>query len=454
MKLKPLKFIGHQIGPFDHIELNWDKESQHTLVVAENGMGKTTIVTAIAACLSLGDQKLFPLTIFQRFAHDKESFAFFCFQVADEILWSFYCPHSESDKEIEQLIDTYVYSSQLTLAKKESEIYVDENLSRGDGRRLPAKVIHSKTWLNFRDSWKPDQRNSLLFAAYGVQRELLRPTIKEIGDSEDLPMQDSLNPFAPLRSSEIFQWVANQHVNYALAFAENNEAEAEAYLSGIRRVEQFIGKELGQPISFHVKRNPFRLEVQQNGTTLSVEQLSDGTRSFLGWTLDFLRRASLINWKNPTDSALAPGLIIVDEIDSHLHPEWQRRVIQVVEQLLPETYVIATTHSPFVVASVDDAQIFQIVKGGNDELEVKASYDELYGYPADLVLQKTFVPSLYPPEMEQKLQLLQDLAVKKATRKLTQTEEQEHDRLMVELSQINPWLNNLIALSQWSASTE
>ena len=454
MKLKPLQFIGHKIGPFDHIELNWDKESQHTLIVAENGMGKTTLVTAISACLSLGDQNLLPLTIFKRFAHDKESFAYLSFEIDDETLWSFYCPNSDSDKEIEQLIRRYIYSSQTTLERKETGIYVDENLSRGDGRRLPAKVIHSQSWLNFRDSLKPDQENRLLFAAYGVQRELVRPVINEASNFENKPMQDSLNPTAPLHSSEIFQWVANQHVNYALAFTENKEVEAEAYLSGIRRVEQFISKELGQPISFQVKRNPFRLEIQQNGTTLSVEQLSDGTRSFLGWTLDFLRRASLINWINPTDSALAPGLIIVDEIDSHLHPEWQRRVMQVVEQLLPETYVIATTHSPFVVGSADDAQVFQIVRDENDALKVKASYDELYGYPADLVLQKAFVPSLYSPEMEQKLQSLSDLVDKMATQTLTPTEKQEHDSLMTELSQINPWLNNLMALSKWGEAPE
>src|SRR5262245_3743100 len=58
MKLKPLRFIGHKIGPFDHIELNWDKNSHYTLIVAENGMGKTTLVATIAACLSLGNESL------------------------------------------------------------------------------------------------------------------------------------------------------------------------------------------------------------------------------------------------------------------------------------------------------------------------------------------------------------------------------------------------------------
>jgi len=75
----------------------------------------------------------------------------------------------------------------------------------------------------------------------------------------------------------------------------------------------------------------------------------------------------------------------------------------VVSQLLPETYIIATTHSPFVLGSTDDAQIFQVYEDRDGRLSIRASYDELYGYPADLVLEKAFVPSLYPPEVERKL---------------------------------------------------
>lgn len=48
-----------------------------------------------------------------------------------------------------------------------------------------------------------------------------------------------------------------------------------------------------------------------------------------------------------------------------------------ISHLLPETHVIATTHSPFVLASVDDAQVFQIYRDESGKLDVKASYDEL-----------------------------------------------------------------------------
>ena len=176
---------------------------------------------------------------------------------------------------------------------------------------------------------------------------------------------------------------------------------------------KFIGHKIG-PFE-HIEltwdtESRHTLIVGENGTPLSVDQLSDGTRSLLSWPLDYLMRASRVNWADPTDSATAPGLILVDEIDSHLHPEWQRRVMDVVSHLLPETYVIATTHSPFVLGATDEAQLFQIYRDEAGKLDVRSSFDELYGYPADVVLEKTFVPSLYAPEVEEKLQRLNELA--------------------------------------------
>ncbi len=162
-------------------------------------------------------------------------------------------------------------------------------------------------------------------------------------------------------------------------------------------------------------------------------------------------RASHVNWADPTESAIAPGLILVDEIDSHLHPEWQRRVMPVIAQLLPETYIIATTHSPFVVGATDEAQIFQIYRDEKNQFGVKASFDQFYGYPADLVLEKTFVSSLYTPEIQRKLDRLSELAAKVVAGSISTPEKQEHDALLQELAQVNPWLNNLLALSHTKA---
>jgi len=216
---------------------------------------------------------------------------------------------------------------------------------------------------------------------------------------------------------------------------------------GDQRVEHLLSEGLDYPITFELRRNPFRLEVKQDGTILSVDQLSDGTRSFLSWPLDYLMRASRVNWITSAVSTVAPGLILVDEIDTHLHPEWQRRIMSFVRQLLPDTHIIATTHSPFVLGSTDEAQIFRIKPGKDGQLGAEPSIETLFGYPADLVLEKLFVPSLYAPELERKLARLSELARQIAAGNASDQEKQEHDHLLQELAQYSPWLSNLLALA-------
>jgi predicted ATPase len=433
MKWKPIRFIGHKIGPFDHIELNWERDSRYTLIVAENGMGKTTLVAAMAACLSFGDDNLFPSMHFERFAHDEEAFAALELSLEQDTGWLLRWTLQAHSRR-ERTAGLRVPAGLPTLGESSS-------ISGHPGEWSPnlAPVIQS---------WRAAQRINLLAAAYGVGRDLQKSRIQEHQELDTNLLKDILNPFAPIQSSEIFQWIANQHVYYALALSEGKQEEAQAYLAAIKRVEQLLSGGLEYPITFEVKRNPFRLEVKQNGATLSVDQLSDGTRSFLSWPLDYLMRASRVNWANPAESAIAPGLILVDEIDSHLHPEWQRRVMSVVSRLLPQTYIIATTHSPFVLGATDNAQVFQIYEDETGHLSAKASFDELYGYPADLVLEKTFVPSLYAPEVEQKLLRLTELAGKAATGAISPQEKHEHDNLLRELADTSPWLNSLLTLSQ------
>jgi len=81
-------------------------------------------------------------------------------------------------------------------------------------------------------------------------------------------------------------------------------------------------------------------------------------------------------------------------------------------------------------------------------LSARSSFDELFGYPADIVLEKAFVPSLYAPEVEQKLLRLNELAGKVAVGDISPSEKEEHDKLLQQLAEVNPWLSSVLALSQ------
>ena len=88
----------------------------------------------------------------------------------------------------------------------------------------------------------------------------------------------------------------------------------------------------------------------------SIEQLSDGYRNLIGICLDFARRLALANPNSPAPLA-EPGILVIDEIELHLHPGWQQTVIPKLRQIFPDTQIIATTHSPQVLTTVRKEQI-------------------------------------------------------------------------------------------------
>ena len=113
---------------------------------------------------------------------------------------------------------------------------------------------------------------------------------------------------------------------------------------------------LGGFKNLRVQDEPLRLLVDKDGETLDLSQLSDGERSFLAMICDLGRRLALANPRldNPLHGA---GVVLIDELELHLHPKWQRQIIQNLTTTFPKCQFIATTHSPQVVASVEPDQV-------------------------------------------------------------------------------------------------
>jgi len=92
---------------------------------------------------------------------------------------------------------------------------------------------------------------------------------------------------------------------------------------------------------------------QPNGSSqpMEIAQLSDGYRNLLAITLDFARRLAQANpgWENPLK---APGILLIDEVELHLHPKWQQEVLPNLRKAFPNTQVIVSTHSPQVVSTI------------------------------------------------------------------------------------------------------
>jgi predicted ATP-binding protein involved in virulence len=105
------------------------------------------------------------------------------------------------------------------------------------------------------------------------------------------------------------------------------------------------------------------LVIEKSGTVLDVRQLSDGERGILSMVLDLARRLSQANEGAVDPLAEGQAVVLIDEIDLHLHPKWQRQIVHNLKAAFPRCQFIATTHSPQVIGEVEHERI-QIIADG------------------------------------------------------------------------------------------
>jgi predicted ATP-binding protein involved in virulence len=103
-----------------------------------------------------------------------------------------------------------------------------------------------------------------------------------------------------------------------------------------------------------------------DGRILPFNALSDGTRNFLAIIADMAHKCVTLN-PHLKEEALSStkGIVLIDELDLHLHPEWQRRIVSVLRTTFPEIQFIASTHSPFLI---QETGIDQLIVLKNNEV--------------------------------------------------------------------------------------
>ena len=133
-----------------------------------------------------------------------------------------------------------------------------------------------------------------------------------------------------------------------------------------------------------VRRNPLRMEVEKKGAKLTVNQLSDGEKCLMAMIGDLARRLAIANpcLNNPLEGN---GIVLIDEIDLHLHPTWQRMIIPTLLKIFPNCQFLISTHSPHILTHVQPENLYML-RQTDKGIEVEQPY-ESYGKNVDRVLE-------------------------------------------------------------------
>lgn len=152
----------------------------------------------------------------------------------------------------------------------------------------------------------------------------------------------------------------------------------------LEAVRMALSRFLPEFSNLTVRRNPLRMEVEKQGQRLSVNQLSDGEKCMIALIGDLARRLAIAN---PTldDPLQGSAVVLVDEIDLHLHPRWQRRVVPKLLEVFPGCQFFVSTHSPHVITHVQPECLFLLKQ--TPEGAVAEKPNESYGKNVDRILE-------------------------------------------------------------------
>jgi len=367
-----------------------------TVLVGENGAGKTAILDGVAAALSRVVRYLSSAN--QRLTAKGVGIKDTDFRIES---WE-----SRGGKERWGTSDYVQVIAETTpgiqwdysLGREETIPEFQWDYSRGKAQNTIGESALASYLGKVLESFKTAEPKLLpVFAYYGAQRgrieipERLRSSKENYGHPTSA-LVDALNSLSDFK--EMLKWFNIEEANELRAnkgrMSENYEPSSS--LIAVRHaVEALLGGTYRNP--YFDKNHKFVLESAEDEKPLQVSQLSQGYQSMLALGMDFARRLAIANshleyslpsnffafpedlidlliaksltlgWQADNDGPpppapmMAPAIMLVDEIDLHLHPTWQQRVLQDLMRTFPLTQFIVTTHSPQVLTTVPSESI-------------------------------------------------------------------------------------------------
>lgn len=220
--------------------------------------------------------------------------------------------------------------------------------------------------LQYEQCYKEEKLPLILY--YGINRVVT--DIPKRGHIKEFDIEDALkNCF--------------DNVNYFRDFYEWFKTEEDVELREKKDDSQYVNVKLDSVRNsiermipgyknLRIKLNPSRMIItNKEGDDLRIEQLSGGYKAVLSIVSDIAKRLSVANphSKNPLEEE---AIILIDELDLHLHPKWQKTIAEDLKRTFPKCQFIITTHSPFIIQSLSKEEVINIEK---DEVLEEGSFE-------------------------------------------------------------------------------
>jgi predicted ATP-binding protein involved in virulence len=308
------------IGPFKDAEIDFIGESRKipiTIITGENGAGKTIILDAIRALLAgyLGIEMRNILRNNDNFLIDMKLF------YNDKI------HNVKSNKEY--------------IGNINKRFSLDTNDTKLANKFLSEKCSKSNIWItNYWTSRTDNKQYKISNLQFLIPENYL------------------INSLSGIQSNiEVIQLIT--YFDYLKSSDNVKEREEGEFL--FNTLKKIIKLSLIDGEFQYVERKTLIPIISQNGVNVSLDKLSSGNLYLIQRMISLLGQMYSVYTLNNLkleEMLLTPGLLMIDEAENHLHPKWQKTFLNSILEIFPNLQLIVTTHSPFIVSSVENARIY------------------------------------------------------------------------------------------------
>jgi len=189
------------------------------------------------------------------------------------------------------------------------------------------------------------------------------------------------------------QGIISRYSKAAIEETHGNKDLATKYKEALNCLIKNIGKLTDNEFTFEIKTNPWKVVIKYFNEEVEFDVLPDGLRSVLSWMGDLLMRLDEIPWENKDIPVNEQDIILfLDEIEVHLHPKWQYQILPLTREIFPNAQIFISTHSPFILNSIDNAKIYKLRTNEGISILDKILLSETgdsYSYIYDNILETT-----------------------------------------------------------------
>ena len=352
-----------------HKDREWTEEfpkpklANVNLLLGNNGLGKTTFLKAVSLAAmgpAVSDSGIYPYHLVRREPDGRKTKKVAQTGEPGEdsaIMEAAFMPHPQDQSPVQKL------ESVITITR------------RGD--------IEQLRWSHHQDkAWHPifsADSNAFFMVGYGATRRVEKTEKVDIGSRR----QSSFARAQRIQSLFEESYSLLPLSNWLPAFKDSNPGR---YKQVITLLNELMGK---GHYNFTGEMEGGEYVFEKSGLRVPFPALSDGYRAYLGWIGDLLYHVCMTcpSGKKLVDNH---GIVMVDEIDLHIHPKWQINMLPRLARTLPNIQFIVTSHSPLVVGSLEWMNILVMKPGEGQSAKSRRIRESIHGLDADQILLSSY----------------------------------------------------------------